>query len=122
MALVASCNYRSRPPQVPGPEPNPHNGIFVAGTDTLVFNGDGETVSWSFADSIEPLAARGTGTYVFLFQHGKFRYDAAETFKIHDGKNYATFLLLTGPAAEDSMTLHWVSQTLQKTFTKIKEK
>ncbi len=79
---MRGCTSLNLPPDPGTPVPSPHNGMFVCGADTLIFNGDGKTVSWHFAQAIPDIGAEGQGEYVFLFGHGKCRYDVAETFRI----------------------------------------
>lgn len=96
---------RSKPPTVEGPAPAPHEGLFVAGENSLSFNGDGKSVSWHFAEPIPPLPAEGSGTYVFLFHHEMYRYDAAEKFCLFYGEDGVTFLLAVRPATAEGFTL-----------------
>lgn len=79
----ASCHISSNnPPKSDQPLPPPHSGVFVSGSDTLIFNGDGESVSWHFAEGLDNLGTEGCGTYAFLFDGGAWRYDAAERLDI----------------------------------------
>lgn len=79
----SSCHIRTNnPPKADLPLPQPHSGVFVSGADTLFFNGDGESVGWHFAEGLDNLGTQGSGTYVFLFDGGAWRYDAAERFDI----------------------------------------
>ena len=83
IAFVA-CRVYDKPPSLNTPEPSPHNGVFVNGKDTLWMNGDGKTIRWHFEKALPEIGQSGRGEYVFLFGHGKYRYDAAETFRIID--------------------------------------
>ncbi len=112
----SACFYYDGPPKTDhlGPEPSPHNGIFVSGADTLFFNGDGKTIRWSFSTPIDSMTATGQGSYVFKFHHGKFRYDASERFGIYDGRKSHDFM--TGPSmnSEDSISLYIVDGSKKK--------
>ena len=95
------------PPDPGTPEPVPHNGIFVHDADTLVFNGDGKTLVWHFAQEVPEIGASGQGEYVFLFGHGKCRYDVAETFRIiatRDQNKSHSFALID-PASDTRITI-----------------
>ncbi len=83
IAFVA-CRVYDKPPSLKTPEPSPHNGVFVNGKDTLWMNGDGKTIRWHFEKALPEIGQSGRGEYVFLFGHGKYRYDAAEAFRIID--------------------------------------
>ena len=47
-------------------------------------NGDGKTIRWHFEKALPEIGQTGKGEYVFIFFNGKYRYDAAETFRIID--------------------------------------
>lgn len=79
----ASCRFNTNnPPKSDDPWPTPHNGVFVSGSDTLKFNGDGETISWHFFEGMDSIGLQGDGTYAFLFNGALWRYDAAERLDI----------------------------------------
>ena len=85
LLLLTGCG-REVPPDDSTPEPAPHSGVFTSEYGTLTFNGDGESITFDF----KPELAKATGlpegeqsgSYVFLFQHGQWRYDKAERFRI----------------------------------------
>ena len=107
MFVVVSCKLHDGPPQTDhlGPEPDPHNGIFVCSGDTLFFNGDGKTVSWSFSTPLDSLEGKGEGTYVFLLYNGLYRYDAAESISIYEGTKPHTFMKV-GDTTEDQISIY----------------
>ncbi len=94
ISALASCRLHDGPPKTDhlGPEPDPHDGVFVCGGDTLIFNGDGKTLRWSFSNPYDSLAVQGKGSYVFLLYNGKYRYDDAEEFSIYDGEKSHKFM------------------------------
>lgn len=104
---VNSCKNINLPPDPGTPEPVPHNGVFVHDADTLVFNGDGKTLVWHFSQDIPEIGASGQGEYVFLFGHGKCRYDAAETFRIiaTQNQNKSHSFALIGKAGDTKFTI-----------------
>ena len=103
--VVASCQTYDGPPKTNGPKPEPHSGIFVCGTDTLFFNGDGETIHWSFTEEPDSLLPKGTGHYWFLTSGKIYRYDVADKLLINDGVNSLEIALYPGRITEDSITL-----------------
>lgn len=79
----ASCRLNvNNPPKSDAPWPQPHTGVFVSGSDTLRFNGDGESVAWHFSEGMDGIGLQGSGTYAFLFDGASWRYDAAERLDI----------------------------------------
>ena len=110
LSTLVSCRLHDGPPKTDhlGPVPSPHDGVFVCGSDTLFFNGDGKTVRWSFSKPYESLAAQGEGSYVFLLYNGSYRYDAAEEFSIYDGQKSHKFMTLVGSNNEDQVAFYTV--------------
>ena len=121
---VASCRVHGGPPNTDhlGPEPAPHNGVFVCNGDTLIFNGDGKTVTWSFSSPVDSLTGKGEGSYVFKMYHGQFRYDAAEYFSIYDGKKSHTYYTGPGMNTEDQISFYYFvgDDHQERTFKKVK--
>ena len=106
VCAVAGCGTRiNRPPDPGTPWPAAHNGTFVCGDDSFVFNGDGKTVSWHFAKAVESLGTEGEGTYVFQFRNEAWRYDAAEKLKIIPSDGKTVTFTLSRPATEDTIYL-----------------
>ena len=86
LLLCAACGAKDMPPDSSLPEPDPHDGVFTSEYGTMTFNGDGESVTFDFSRELAEAAGlpggEQSGTYVFLFQHGQWRYDKAERFRI----------------------------------------
>ena len=84
--LLAACGAKDAPPGSSLPEPAPHDGVFTSEYGTMIFNGDGESITFDFTPEL--VEATGlpdgeqNGSYVFLFQHGQWRYDKAERFRV----------------------------------------
>ena len=93
--LLTACAHDS-PPDSDTPWPDAHDGTFISEYGVLTFNGDGESVtmelSEDFAAATGLPAGRCEGTYVFLFQHGSWRYDKAESFRLCAGEASYEFL------------------------------
>lgn len=104
----ASCRFNTNnPPKSDTPWPEPHAGVFVSGSDTLRFNGDGETVSWHFSEGMDSIGLQGSGTYAFLFDGALWRYDAAERFDIFtaDGGQLSFGLGVPGSCSDSVICL-----------------
>ena len=93
LLFCAACGAKDMPPDSSLPEPNPHDGLFTSEYGTMTFNGDGESITFDF--TLELAEATGlpggeqSGSYVFLFQHGQWRYDKAERFRLSaSGSSY----------------------------------
>ena len=84
--LLAACGARDTPPDSSLPEPDPHDGVFTSEYGSMTFNGDGESVIFDFTPELQEATGlpdgEQSGSYVFLFQHGQWRYDKAERFRI----------------------------------------
>lgn len=119
--IVTSCWTHDGPPKTDGPAPEPHSGIFVCESDTLFFNGDGETVSWSFSEQPDSLAPKGTGRYWFLTSGKIYRYDTADELLINDGAKSLKMALHPCGTTEDTIRLAGKSGQ-DKFFSKMKEK
>ena len=84
--LLAACGARDTPPDSSLPEPDPHDGVFTSEYGSMTFNGDGESITFDFtsefAEATGLPGGEQSGSDVFLFQHGQWRYDKAERFRI----------------------------------------
>ncbi len=83
--LLTACGG-SKPPNANTPAPEAHCGVFVSEYGSLSFIGDGHSVVFDFSEELAEATGlpcgKQKGTYVFLFQHGEWRYDKAERFRI----------------------------------------
>ena len=106
-SLLEGCKNINLPPDPGTPVPEPHEGVFVCGNDTLVFNGDGKTVSWHLTSdsSVKNLGTQGSGTYAFLFSHGLARYDVAENLLIYKDSLQNTYLMLSIPTKDTLISI-----------------
>lgn len=86
LIFCTACGAKDTPPDSSLPEPDPHNGVFSSEYGTMTFNGDGASITFDFTPELQEAAGlpggEQSGTYVFLFQHGQWRYDKAEYFRI----------------------------------------
>ena len=86
LLFAAACGAKDTPPDSSLPEPDPHNGAFASEYGTMTFNGDGESITFEFTPELQEATGlpggEQSGSYVFLFQHGQWRYDKAERFRI----------------------------------------
>ncbi|MDO4478570.1 MAG: hypothetical protein Q4B73_06010 [Lachnospiraceae bacterium] len=95
LTLLTGCGASDNPPPAEMPEPPAHDGTYVADCGTLIFNGDGESITVTFDDDFAAAADLPTGTcegtYVFTFHNGRYRYDKAEAFEIFLGDETCRF-------------------------------
>ena len=86
LLFCAACGAKDTPPDSSLPEPEPHDGVFTSEYGTMTFNGDGESITFDFTPELQEATGlpggEQSGSYVFLFQHGQWRYDKAERFRI----------------------------------------
>ena len=86
LLLLCACGGRNQPPDPGTPEPPAHDGVFTSEYGTMTFHGDGESITFDFTPELQEATGlpggEQNGTYVFLFQHGQWRYDKAERFRI----------------------------------------
>lgn len=71
-------------------------------------NGDGKTIRWHFEKVVPEIGQSGKGEYVFIYFHGKYRYDAAEYFRIintDNGNANYQFNIVPGEATPDGFTI-----------------
>ena len=119
------CRAYDKPPKHDTPAPPPHNGVFANGRDTLWMNGDGKTIRWHFEKAVPEIGQSGKGEYVFLFSHGKYRYDAAEYFRIINtakGNAQHQFSIIPGEATPEGFTIFRDDLDHKKQhFTKVKD-
>ena len=106
-SILEGCKNINLPPDPGTPVPEPHEGVFVCGNDTLVFNGDGKTISWHLTSdsSVKDLGTQGSGTYAFLFSHGLARYDVAENLLIYKDSLQNTYLMLSIPTKDTLISI-----------------
>ena len=86
LLLLCACGGRDQPPDPGTPEPPAHDGVFTSEYGAMTFHGDGESITFDFTPELQEATGlpcgEQSGTYVFLFQHGQWRYDKAERFRI----------------------------------------
>ena len=95
LLLCLACygqRHENFPPTPDTPVPAAHTGLFVSEHGTMLFNGDGKSITVNFDEKLAELSnlpsGFKTGTYEFLSgdlpPHGSFpiRYDAAHEMQI----------------------------------------
>lgn len=84
----AAC-IQDGPPKEDTPAPSPLNGRFVYMDSSMVFNGDDISIDIDISTELAGVTGlpqgKSSGTYVFIYQNGKYRYDKAEYFRIMTG-------------------------------------
>ena len=85
LVFLSACGNEP-PPNDGTPEPAAHDGVFTSEYGTMTFNGDGESITFDFMPELQEATglpgSEQSGSYVFLFQHGQWRYDKAERLRI----------------------------------------
>ncbi len=96
LLLLCACGGRDQPPDPGTPEPPAHNGVFTSEYGSMTFNGDGESITFDFTPELQEATGlpggERSGSYVFLFQHGQWRYDKAERLRISASDVFYDFI------------------------------
>ena len=110
LLLLCACGGRDQPPDPGTPEPPAHDGVFTSEYGTMTFNGDGESITFDFTPELQEATGlpggEQSGTYVFLFQHGEWRYDKAERFRISASDASYDFINDFTVTDENTIALH----------------
>ncbi|NLG10926.1 MAG: hypothetical protein GX562_05300 [Coriobacteriaceae bacterium] len=101
LSLISCTRSTHLPPKNDTPEPPPHVGVFVSECGSMTFNGDGQTVAIDFSDelaqALDLASGKASGTYVFKFYNGQWRYDDADEFSLFiDGRSVGFSTVLGG--------------------------
>lgn len=96
-SLVGCSRPSDNPPQTNEPEPEKLTGTYVSEKyGFLAFNGDGNSVEVQFKNPLAETLGLDeeihSGTYVFRFFNGAYRYDYAEDLTIYIGDEYYFFI------------------------------
>ena len=75
----------------------------------MSFNGDGSRISVDFSDELTKAmgmtTGQGTGTYVFKWYNGKYRYDDAEEFSLFIDGQHISFTTMYRQTDADTISL-----------------
>ena len=109
LILLCACGRSDQPPDPGTPEPSAHSGVFASEYGTMTFNGDGESVVFDFTPKLAEATGlpdgEQNGSYVFLFQHGKWRYDKAERFRVSASDTSYDFINVFTETDENTIAL-----------------
>jgi len=109
LSLFSCTKNIHLPPKNDTPEPPAHVGVFVSERGSMTFNGDGETVSIDFSDelaqALDLAPGKASGTYVFKFYNGQWRYDDADEFSLFIDGRPVSFSTVLGGVDENVITL-----------------
>lgn len=121
LLCLSACTKSNDGPPDPGtPEPAPLDGTFTCDLGTLVFNGDGNSVTVDFSGEMEEIIPDGEMTYYFKwYSFGLCRYDVATVFQLSAGdKNYEFDVT---EASETKIPLVFRADSQKYTLTLVKE-
>ncbi len=114
LLLLAGCQKNNdKPPKMEGPEPEPHNGVFVSDDAVFTFDGSKNTVYVEFDDEyMKELNNPPNNTYysyVFTwYEFGECRYDLATNLKLyHEKSNTRLNFLIEGSTTADRIEISY---------------
>ena len=114
LLLSAGCRKSNdKPPKMEGPEPEPHNGVFVSDDAVFTFSGSKNTVYVEFDDEyMKELNNPPNNTYysyVFTwYEFGECRYDVATNLKLyHEKSNIRLNFLIEGSTTADRIEISY---------------
>ncbi len=109
---IAGCQRSNdKPPKMEGPEPEPHQGVFISQNAVFTFDGSNKTVFVEFDDEyLEALNNPPNNTYysyVFTwYSFGEYRYDGATNLKLYHEESGARLdFFLQGNTRADRITI-----------------
>lgn len=115
LLFVSGCQKSNdMPPDIEGPDPKPHNGVFVSKNAIFTFDGNKKTIFVEFDEEyIEALNNPPNNTYysyVFTwYDFGEYRYDGATNLKLYH-KESSTLLdfTLEGITTANRITITYI--------------
>ena len=120
LCLSACAKSNDGPPDPGTPEPAPLDGTFVCELGTLVFNGDGKSVTVDFSGEMEEIIPDGEMTYYFKWDNfGLCRYDVASVFQLSGGEKNYEFAVTA--ASDTKIPLVYRTDSKEYTLDLVKE-
>lgn len=115
LLLSAGCQKSNdKPPQLEGPEPELHEGVFLSDNAVFTFDGSKNTVYVEFDDEyMKELNNPPNNTYysyVFTwYEFGECRYDVATNLKLyHEKSNIRLNFLIEGSTTADRIEISYI--------------
>ena len=113
--LLAGCQKNNdKPPKMEGPEPEPHQGVFLSNNAQFTFDGRKNPVFVEFDDEyMKELNNPPNNTYysyVFTwYEFGECRYDVATNLKLyHKESNTSLDFTIVGNSTADRITISYI--------------
>lgn len=114
LLFIFDCQKNNdKPPKMEGPEPEPHNGVFLSDNAVFTFDGSKKTVFVEFDDEyMKELNNPPNNTYysyVFTwYEFGECRYDVATNLKLyHEKSNTRLEFLIEGNTTNDRIEISY---------------
>lgn len=115
LLLLAGCQKSNdKPPKMEGPEPEPHEGVFLSDNAQFTFDGSKKTVFVEFDDEYMKVLKNPPNNtyynYVFTwYDFGECRYDVATNLKLyHEKSNTQLDFLIEGNTTADIITISYI--------------
>ena len=115
LIFIAGCQKNNdMPPKMEGPEPEPHNGIFVSENAVFSFDGIKKNVFVEFDDdymkALNNPPNKTYYSYVFTwYEFGECRYDAATNLKLyHEESSTMLDFILEKNTTKDRITISYI--------------
>ncbi len=113
LLFAAGCQKSNdKPPEMEGPEPEAHSGVFVSQNAVFTFDGS-DTVFVDFDDDylkvLDNPPNKTFYTYAFTwYEFGQYRYDAATNLKLyHEESKTRLDFIIGGTTTADKITISY---------------
>jgi hypothetical protein len=115
LLFISGCQMSNdMPPDIEGPDPEPHNGIFVSKNAIFTFDGSKKTVFVEFDEEyMEALNNPPNYTYYSYtftwYEFGEYRYDGATNLKLyHEESSTQLDFTLEGIITANRITISYI--------------
>jgi len=114
LSITGCQKSNDMPPKMEGPEPEPHNGVFVSENAVFTFDGNKKTVFVEFDEEyLEALDNPPNNTYytyVFTwYEFGEYRFDGATQLKLyHEETTTRLDFLIEGNTTAERIEISYI--------------